>query len=50
MKAPLVHTFMRKHFLPFLYLHGLERPVRADYGEGFIAPRTAHSQRSIDVE
>jgi hypothetical protein len=27
MKALLVHKFMRKQFLPFLYEHGLERPM-----------------------
>jgi hypothetical protein len=27
MKAPLVHKFLRRSFMPFLFEHGLERPI-----------------------
>jgi hypothetical protein len=32
MKSPLVHKFMRRHYLPFLFEHGLERPMAPTTG------------------
>ena len=32
MKSPLVHKLLRRHFLPFLFEHGLERPMAPTAG------------------
>ena len=32
MKSPLVHKFLRRHYLPFLFEHGLERPMAPTAG------------------